>query len=223
MIAETMRADIPVIPQRRREETPKIATQATGPRRRYTPPAPMAARSLLGLASLPTIVAIGPVDQLVQAHQLAAAFTLVQRSCRAQLVLLGAGAQRDATRRAVPFSARPRVHTFDQPSARLWSDVVAAGDVVVLGIASGSGTLLNVLAAGRPVVAPADPATVGLVVPASAGLVYQPGDVAGMTAAISRILTTPSLRDGMATRARKVAQRHRLQRAGRCSEGNGYV
>ena len=159
MIADTMHPDIPVVPQR----TP-TGTLTTAPpsieRRPYTPPEPMVARSLLGLASLPTIVAIGPFDDLVQAHQLAAAFTVVQRSCRAQLVLLGAGAQRAATRRAVPRSAGPRVHTFDQPSARLWSDVVAAADVVVLGIASGSMTLLNVLAAGRPVVAPADPATV---------------------------------------------------------------
>ena len=44
-----------------------------------------------------------------------------------------------------------------------------------------------------------------------------------MAAAISRLLTTPSLRDGMATRAREVAQRHQLQRAARVDEGNGYV
>ena len=219
MIAETMHPDIPAIapPGTMPTAAPSIE------RRQSWPQDPMAARSLLGLADLPTIVAIGPFDDLVHAHHLAAAFTAVQRSCRAQLVLLGIGARRHAVRRAVPHSAETRVYTFDPSSEQLWSEVVAAADLVVLSTASGSRTLLDVLAAGRAVVVPDAPTTVRLVVPSSAGLVYRPGDVSGMAAAISRLLTKPSLCDGMAARAREVARRYQQSCARRCDEGHGYV
>jgi colanic acid biosynthesis glycosyl transferase WcaI len=92
-----------------------------------------------------------------------------------------------------------------------WSDLVAAADLVVLSNSSGTATLLNVLAAGRPVVAPADPVTVQLVVPAIVGLIYQPGDVSGMAEALLRLATTPVLRRGMGGRARQVARRHHLE------------
>ena len=222
MIADTMHPDIPVVPQR--TPTGTLTTAPPSIERRESPPQdPMVARSLLGLADLPTIVALGPFDDLVHVHHLAAAFTVVQRFCRSQLVLLGAGARRAVTRRAVPRSAGSRVHMFDDAYEQLWSEVVAAADFVVLSPASGSIRLLNVLAAGRAVVTPDDPTTVRLVVAASAGLVYRPGDITGMTSTISRLLTKPSLRDGMATRAREVARRYQQSCAPRYDEGNGYV
>ena len=46
--------------------------------------------------------------------------------------------------------------------------------------------------------------------PTSAGLVYRPGDVSGMAAALLRLLTSPALRHGMASRAGEVARRHHL-------------
>jgi len=45
----------------------------------------MVARSLIGLAGLPTIVALGPFDDRPHAEQLAAAFATVRRHCKAQL------------------------------------------------------------------------------------------------------------------------------------------
>jgi glycosyltransferase involved in cell wall biosynthesis len=85
----------------------------------------------------------------------------------------------------------------------------------------GQVSLLDVLSACRPVVAPIDPTTVRLVVPTSAGLVYRPGDVSGMAAALLRLLTTPALRHGMACRAGEVARRHPLQkRLQQSDEGN---
>jgi glycosyltransferase involved in cell wall biosynthesis len=84
--------------------------------------------------------------------------------------------------------------------------------------------LLEVLAVGRAVVAPINPATIRLVVPASAGLVYRPGDVSGMAAALLRLLTSPALRHGMACRAGEVARRHQLQkRLQQSDEGNRYA
>jgi glycosyltransferase involved in cell wall biosynthesis len=186
----------------------------------------MVARSLVGLAGLPTIVALGPFSDRAHAEQLAAAFITVRRRCQAQLVLVGTGLQRAAVlRRTFAQGVGTSVHVVRELPAEQWSDLVAAADVVVPSAASGSTMLLEVLAAGRPVVASANPEVVRLVVPASAGLVYRPGDVSGMAAALLRLLTTPALRHGMSSRAIEVARRHHLQHMTpqRADEGNEYA
>jgi glycosyltransferase involved in cell wall biosynthesis len=188
------------------EASPSIA------QRPLTPLDPMYARSLVGLVDLLTIVAIGPFDDPAHAQQLAAAFNTVQQQCKAQLVLLGEGAQRAVViRETSKRAAGTNVHVVSGSCQDQWSEVVAAADVAVLCSSSGITTLVNVLAAGRPVVAPDDPATVELVVPAIAGLVYRPGDVSGMVKALLRLLTTPVLRRGMGGRARLVARRHLIE------------
>jgi glycosyltransferase involved in cell wall biosynthesis len=160
----------------------------------------IAARSLLGLPDVPTIIAVGPFDDLQHTDQLTGAFAAVQLRCEAQLVFLG-----DVVRK------------------HRWSDLIAAADVVVPSTTTGSSALLDVMAVGRPILAPANPATVQLVVPASAGLVYRPGDTSGMAAALLRLLTTPALRHGMACRAREVARRQRLEYITKNrDEGNEY-
>ena len=173
----------------------------------------MVARSLIGLPGLPTIVAMGPFDDPSEAEELAEAFATVRRHCTAQLVLFGTGPQRTTVvRRAFAQGVGSDVHSLRNFPAGRWSDIVAAADVVVPSTASGSVSLLDVLSACRPVVAPIDPTTMQLVVPTSAGLVYRPGDVSGMAAALLRLLTTPALWHGMACRACEVARRHPLKR-----------
>ena len=167
---------------------------------------------LVALTGLPTIVAIGPFDDRAHAQELATAFIAVRRHCKVQLVLLGTGEQRTAVlRRTSAQGVGSSVHVVSDSCGYRWSDVVAAADLVVLGSSSGTTTLLDVLGAGRPVVAPADPETVQLVVPAIVGLVYRPGDVCGMAQALLRLATTPVLRRGMGGRARQVARRHHLE------------
>ena len=174
---------------------------------------PVVARSLIGLPAFPTIVAMGPFEDRSEAEELAEAFAAVRRHCVAQLVLFGTGPKRTTVvRRAFAHGVGSDVHLLRNfPSGR-WSDIVAAADVVVPSTASGSMALLDVLSTCRPVVAPIDPTTMRLVVPASAGLVYRPGDVSGMAAALLRLLTTPPLWHGMACRAGEVARRHPLQK-----------
>lgn len=170
------------------------------------------ARASIGLAGVPTVVAIGPFDDHAYARQLATAFISVRRHCQAQLVLLGSGAQRTAVKRhTAAHGIGDSVRMVSDCCDDRWTDVVAAADLVVLSGSSGTATLLEVLSAGRAVVAPADPETVQLVVPAIVGLVYAPGDVSGMGAALLRLLTTPALRRGMAGRAGNVARRHQLE------------
>jgi glycosyltransferase involved in cell wall biosynthesis len=215
---ETMHPDIPedgdlttLIVGRSHRGTVRAAAPSIK-RRPHTPLDPVDARPLVGLTGLPTIVAIGPFDDHAHALQLAAAFITVRRQCEAQLVLLGTGEQRNAVkRRTTAQGVGSSVHVVSDSCEYRWSDLVAAADLVVLGSSSGTAILLDVLAAGRPVVAPADPATVELVVPAIVGLVYQPGDVSGMAEALVRLVTTPVLRRGMGGRARQVARRQHLE------------
>ncbi|MGH3640562.1 MAG: glycosyltransferase [Mycobacterium sp.] len=177
-----------------------------------TPLDPVDARRLVGLAGLPTILAVGPFDDHTHARQLADAFVTVRKRCTSQLVLLGAGAQRSfVTRHTSARGVGSSVHVVRGPRLGRWSELVAAADLVVLGDSSETTTLVDVLALGRPVVAPADPATVHLLLPAIAGLVYPPGDASVMAAALLRLLTDPALRRGMGGRARNVARRHRLE------------
>ena len=176
----------------------------------------------MGLADLPTIVAMGPFDDHAQAQQLTAAFITARRSLVAQLVLLGPGVQRTTMmRRVFAQGFGSNVHAFENSCDDRPSDLIAAADLVVLSSSSGTAALLHVLAAGRPVVAPAEPATVQLVVPGIAGLVYPPGDVSGMTSALLRLLTAPVLRRGMGGRARNVARRHHLEAIARDQSKRG--
>lgn len=174
---------------------------------------PMDARSLVGLSDLTTIVAIGPFDDYAHVEQLAAAFITVRRHCEVQLVLLGTGQHRTTLmRRTSAQGLRSSVHAIGDSYDYQWPDLFDAADVVVLSSSSGTAVLLDVLAAGRPVVAPADPAIVQLVVPAIVGLVYRQGDVSAMTEALRRLVSTPVLRRGMGGRARRVARRHHLEK-----------
>ena len=177
----------------------------------FVPRDAVIARSLIGLAGRPTILAIGPFDDRMEAEQLADAFATVRQRCVAQLVLFGTGQHRTTVvRRAYAHGVGSDVHLLRNYSPGWCPDIVAAADVVAPGPGSGPISLLNVLSAGRPVVAPIDPTTVQLVVPASAGLVYRRGDVSAMAAALLRLLTTPNLRHRMACRAREVACRDPL-------------
>jgi glycosyltransferase involved in cell wall biosynthesis len=215
---EAMHSDIPgdgelaaLIADRSRRGTVRAAAPSIKQRPR-TPLDPVAARSLVGLTGLTTIVAIGPFDDHAHAQQLAAAIITVRRQCEVQLVLLGTGEHRTALmRRTSMQGVRSSVHAVSDSCDYQWSDLVATADLVVLGSSSGTAVLLDVLAAGRPVVAPADPAIVQLVVPAIVGLVYRPGDVSGMAEAMRRLVSTPVLRRGMGGRARQVARRHHLE------------
>jgi len=172
---------------------------------------PAAARSRGGLAEMPTIVATGPFDDLSHAEQIAEAFTLVRQCQTAQLVLLGTGRRRTAVfRRTFALGVGADVHLIRAIPASRWSEMVAAADVVVPSVASQRAQLLDVLAVGRPVVAPVNPATVSLVLPTSAGLIYQAGDVSALAAALLRILSSPALQYGMACRAAEVARRDPL-------------
>jgi glycosyltransferase involved in cell wall biosynthesis len=188
------------------------AAAASNPRLATRPIDPVDVRWLVGLADLPTIVAVGPFGNRADALRLAAAVISVRQHCSTQLVLLGEGAQHTAEIvRGAEQDLGSCVHVVPDSDGDRWSDVVAAGDVVALGGSCEPGTLLDVMAVGRPVVAPTNRATVELVLPAIAGLLYPPGDVPAMANAMLRLLSAPVLCRGMGGRAANLARRHRLE------------
>jgi glycosyltransferase involved in cell wall biosynthesis len=169
-------------------------------------------RSLVGVPDLATVVAVGPFDDLDHAQQLAAMFTDVQPTCRTQLVLLGRGTRRSlVVRRAAERALQVRLVLIDDCAGPQRSDLLAAADLVIPSPDSAPSALVEVMAAGRAVVASASPATAQLLMPHSAGLLYRPGDVSAMTAAVLRLLEHPALRNQMGSRASQVARDHRLQ------------
>lgn len=169
-------------------------------------------RSAVGVSDLATIVAEGPFDDLEYAQQLAAMFTRVQQTCRTRLVLLGEGTRRShVVRRAAERRLHTRLVLVDDCFGPRRSDVLATADLVIPNPASTLSELEQTMAAGRAVVASASPATAALVMPHSAGLLYAPGDISAMTAAVVRLLSHPGLRDEMGIRASQAAQRHSAQ------------
>jgi glycosyltransferase involved in cell wall biosynthesis len=167
---------------------------------------------VIGLAELPTIVADGPFENLGHAQQLAAMFSAVQKPRRTQLVLLGTGTRSwVVVRHAAERGLQTRLVIEDCNGPRR-PHLLAAADLVIPSPGSTPSAVVEVMAAGRAVVAVADPVTAQLVVPFSAGLLYRPGDVAAMTSAVMRLLTQTELRHQMGSRASQVAQRHPLNR-----------
>jgi glycosyltransferase involved in cell wall biosynthesis len=181
---------------------------------------PAVARSTMGLPDLPSIVAMGPFEDRMDAEDLAEAFAEVRGRSAAQIILFGTGRQRSiVVRCAFARGVGSDVHLLGSDSAG-WSDVVAAADVVIPGTASGATSLLDVLSVGRPVVAPIEPTTTRLVLPTSTGLLYRRGDVNAMAAALLRILTNSTLRHGMTCRASAVTCRRPLVTRVRSTHGN---
>ncbi|MBB5165510.1 hypothetical protein HNP02_005489 [Mycobacterium sp. AZCC_0083] len=169
-------------------------------------------RSTASVPELATIVAAGPFDDLEHAQQLAAMFTRVQQTCQTRMVLLGEGARRSlVVRRAAERRLQTRLVLVDDCAGPQRSDLLATADLVIPSPASTLSALEETMAAGRAVVASASPATAQLVMPYSAGLLYAPGDISAMTAAVVRLLVHPELRDQMGIRASHVARDHRLQ------------
>jgi glycosyltransferase involved in cell wall biosynthesis len=167
--------------------------------------------STAGVPDLATIVAVGPFDDLEHAQQLAAMFTRVQQTRRTRLVLLGEGTRRSlVVRRAAERRLHTRLVLVDDCVGPQRSDQLAAADLVIPSPASTLSALAETMAAGRAVVASASPAAAALVMPYSAGLLYAPGDVSGMTAAVVRLLSHPELRGEMGIRASQAAQRHHV-------------
>jgi glycosyltransferase involved in cell wall biosynthesis len=134
----------------------------------------------------------------------------VRASLPAHLVVVGDGPERTRLEEAaLRMDLKPHVtFTGHQPSAAPWYGLA---DVVVLSsLSEGSpNALLEAMAAGVPVVATRVGGVPEIVQHGESALLVEPGDPAGMRAALIRILTDPALSAGLIMRGKElILERH---------------
>ncbi|PXY22597.1 glycosyltransferase [Prauserella muralis] len=179
------------------------AASATDPR--------MWARKELELPDLPTIAFVGRLDAEKRLDELIRALARITARVRAQLVLAGRGTRRaELERLACAEGVREHVHFLGFVPDEQLPAVYAAADVFAMpGVAElQSIATLEAMASGLPVVAADAVALPHLVSPGENGFLFTSGDVAGLAAVLTRILTSPELRDRMGAVSLAMASRH---------------
>lgn len=176
---------------------------------------------LFGLPDLPTIAFVGRLDPDKHLDELVAALPQVHAGLDAQLVIAGVGRHRDTLlRRATELGVGDRVHLLGHvPDASL-PRVYAAADVFAMPGRAELQSLatLKALASGKPVVAANATALPHLVRPGFNGLLYPPGSVTGLAAALRTVLENPTLQARFARSARLTAEEHPHTATTRCYE-----
>jgi glycosyltransferase involved in cell wall biosynthesis len=161
----------------------------------------------------PRVVFLGRLAGQKGVEPLVRAFAHV-RTAGARLVMVGDGPERPAVERAVlRLGLQDRVHiTGFVPHERVPA-VLASADLLVLpAIYEELGTVLvEAMQAGVPVVASRVGGIPEAVEDGVTGLLTDPGDLAGLAAAIDRVLSDPPLAARMRANARRRAPRHDLE------------
>jgi glycosyltransferase involved in cell wall biosynthesis len=159
----------------------------------------------------PTVLFVGRLEREKRVDELIRAFSLVPG--RARLEVVGDGTRRQGwaeLARDLGQSSRIRFRgTVDD------DELVAAYRRAAVFCMPGVAELqslvtLEAMAAGRPVVAADAVALPHLVRPGHNGLLYRPGDVGGLAAALNAVLDDPEGRVRMGAAGREMAARHAL-------------
>ncbi|EID56547.1 glycosyltransferase [Saccharomonospora xinjiangensis] len=184
--------------------------------RRFSPPeTPRAGfRGELGLPDAPTVVYVGRLDAEKRLDELIRALPTVTGP-DTQLVLAGTGTRRaDLERLCEREGVAHRVRFLGfVPGERLPMVYRAADVFAIPGVAElQSIATLEALACGLPVVAANAVALPHLVSQGDNGYLVEPGDVAGLGAALDAILTSADLRRRMGGVSRAIALAHDEQR-----------
>jgi glycosyltransferase involved in cell wall biosynthesis len=166
---------------------------------------------LLGLPDRPTILFVGRLDEEKHIHELIDALPGVRGHVDAQLAIVGIGGRRASLRaRATTLGVAAHVHLLGFVPDTHIADAYAGADVFAMpGIAElQSLATLEAMACGKPVVAADAMALPHLVRHGHNGYLYTPGDVAALTAALTRLLTDPRARHRMGATSRHIAEQH---------------
>ena len=160
----------------------------------------------------PTVLFVGRLEREKRVDDLIRAFSLVPG--RVRLEIVGDGTHRKGwtdLARDLGLSSRVRFRgTVDD------DELVAAYRRATVFCMPGVAELqslvtLEAMAAGRPVVAADAVALPHLVRPGHNGLLYRPGDVAGLAAALNEVLGDPEGRARMGEASREMVARHALE------------
>jgi glycosyltransferase involved in cell wall biosynthesis len=163
-----------------------------------------------GKAPDPTVISIANFRPEKNHEMLLRAFGLVHEQIpRMRLLLVGAGTREGAIRQLVDSLGLRSVVEFTGYVEDVWPYLsrshlfVLASNYETLGVA-----ILEAMAAGLPVVATAVGGVPELVRPGVNGELVEPGDSAGMAAAIIRILGSRGLMDSLGAAGRATAAEH---------------
>lgn len=169
------------------------------------------ARAHFGLADRKTVVFVGRLDQEKRIDQLVRAMPALRRAQDAQLVVAGVGPYRDRLERLAAdlgISAYVRFLGFvseeDLPRVYHTGDVFAIASVAELQ----SIVTLEAMASGLPVVGADAVALPHLIKDGQNGYLFAPGDVAGISARLNLVLSSPQDLAAMGAMSRKLADEH---------------
>ncbi len=175
-----------------------------------------AARAHFGLADRRTVVFVGRLDQEKRIDQLIRALPSVRRRLDVQLVVAGVGPYRDHLNRLAAdlgVSEYVRLLGFvpddDLPKVYHAGDVFAIASVAELQ----SIVTLEAMASGLPVVGADAVALPHLIDNGRNGYLFTPGDVAGISARILSILSSPEDLESMGAQSRLMANEHEHARS----------
>ncbi len=177
---------------------------------------------LFGLPDRPTIAFVGRLDPDKHLDELVAALPHVHAGLDAQLVIAGVGRHRDTLRgRAVELGVGDRVHMPGARARRVaapGSTPPRTGSPCPAEPSCRAWPPLEALASGKSVVAANATALPPLVRPGFNGLLYPPGSVTGLAAALRTVLENPTLLARFARSARLTAEEHPHTATTRCYE-----
>ena len=150
---------------------------------------------------------VGRLDPRKGVHLLLAAMpeVIARTGGRARLLIVGDSYLKAKFMASVPAAFRPHVHFLGHVPSKDLPRWYATGDVFVspaLGNESFGIVLVEAMAAGRAVVASDIPGYRSVVIPDVNGLMFPPGDVPALAAALIRLAGDAGLRASLATRGR---------------------
>lgn len=144
-----------------------------------------------------TVVYFGRLDPRKGVHVLCEAFPAVAAARpAARLIVAGEGPEREACERAIPATLRDRVSFLGRVSDEALPAVIGQASVVALPALRGESfgiVLVEAMAAGRPVVATANPGFAAVARHEREALLVPPGDPAALAEAILRVMDDPAL------------------------------
>jgi glycosyltransferase involved in cell wall biosynthesis len=162
-------------------------------------------RDELGLGSEPTLVFVGSFQPWHHVELLVESLARLMPTPRLLLAGDGPGLA-PALARARSLGVCDRIVTLGRLQQTRIPPVLAAGDIGVLPESNEYGQpmkLLEYAAAGLAIVAPDLPPVRAIIDDGVTGLLFPPGDVAGLTRAIDRLLRDSATRTGLGVQARR--------------------
>ncbi|GAB7051093.1 glycosyltransferase [Catenuloplanes indicus] len=168
-------------------------------------------RHRYGLEDVPTVAFVGRLDSEKNLDVLVRAFATVRRRVRAQLLLVGTGAEDRALRAlAAELGVADSVRFAGFVPDEELPDAYAASTVFVNpGTAElQSLVTLEAMACGRPVLGADAAALPHLVINDETGYLFAPGDTRALAGHLATLLQDPHLAAALGRRARAVAEQH---------------